>query len=186
MIFVSLRLVGRGFLPAIINWTPEREFPFFRLVEAPVAAPWLAPEGKTLVMADLGAEVGDAMWNMDDEALGELCVERLAAIVPDARRRYLGCTVTRTPLAYPVFHLGYEEARLALAHSTGVEGLWSTGRNGGFAHILMEDVYWRACAVAAQIARALGGGSAASARRLTAPGEPAPRLRRPGEERQRT
>lgn len=157
MIFVSLRLAGRGLLPSIINWTPEPELPFFRLVEAPMAAPWLAPDGKTLVMADIGAEVGDALWNSPDGALGELCVERLAAVVADARRRYLGCSVTRTALAYPVFDLAYEEARVALAESTGVAGLWSTGRNGGFAHILMEDVYWRACAVAGRVARTVEG-----------------------------
>lgn len=157
MIFVGLRLCGRGFLPSIINWTPEPELPFFRLVEAPMAAPWLAPQGKTLLMADIGAEVDDALWTTADDALGELCIERLTSIVPDARRRYLGCSVTRTALAYPVFDLAYEDARRALATSTGVAGLWSTGRNGGFAHILMEDVYWRACAVAGQVVRELEG-----------------------------
>ena len=34
-------------------------------------------------------------------------------------------------------------ARLRFAAGTGVEGLWSFGRNGEFSHLLMEDVYWR-------------------------------------------
>ncbi|MGE5728377.1 MAG: hypothetical protein ACM34L_07245, partial [Gemmatimonas sp.] len=54
-----------------------------------------------------------------------------------------GCKVLRTALAYPVFLKEYETERRELARSTGVAGLWSIGRNGEFAHILMEDVYWR-------------------------------------------
>jgi hypothetical protein len=37
----------------------------------------------------------------------------------------------------------YEAQRLQLMQSTGIAGLYSIGRNGEFAHILMEDVYWR-------------------------------------------
>ena len=42
-----------------------------------------------------------------------------------------------------VFRNEYEADRQALEHSTGVSRLLSIGRNGEFAHILMEDVYWR-------------------------------------------
>ena len=40
----------------------------------------------------------------------------------------------------------YEESRQLFRDSTGVKGLYSIGRNGEFAHILMEDVYWRTLA----------------------------------------
>ena len=33
--------------------------------------------------------------------------------------------------------------REQFAESTGIEGLYSVGRNGEFGHWLMEDVYWR-------------------------------------------
>jgi hypothetical protein len=50
----------------------------------------------------------------------------------------------RVPLAYPVFLRAYEHERRQLEEiGTGVAGLASIGRNGEFAHILMEDVYWR-------------------------------------------
>jgi len=144
MLFVNLRLRGRGLLPNVVLWTPERQYPFFRLTEAPRAVPWLAPDGRTLVTCDIGASVGDALWSMDDESLGRLCVERLASIVPDAPGRYQGCRVLRTPVAYPVYLNEYDAERRALAHTTGVAGLYSVGRNGEFAHLLMEDVYVRA------------------------------------------
>jgi len=83
------------------------------------------------------------MWKMDDEEITQSCLEHLRPIVPDVQQRYLGSRVMRTPIAYPIFLGTYEAERKALEHTTGVEGLYSIGRNGEFAHILMEDVYWR-------------------------------------------
>jgi protoporphyrinogen oxidase len=143
MIFVNLRLNGRGLLPDVVTWTPEKEFLFFRLTETPLSMPWLAPEGKTLITVDIGCEVGDEMWMMDEERLGELCLEHMRSLVPDVRQRYLGCRVLRTSIAYPVFLREYEDERVRFEAGTGVEGLYSIGRNGEFAHIFMEDVYWR-------------------------------------------
>src|SRR5439155_20173040 len=82
-------------------------------------------------------------WTMPDEAIGRLCVAHLEGLIPGAAHRYLGCAVLRTPLAYPVYRLDYEPERRRFEQSSGVEGLYSVGRNGEFAHILMEDVYWR-------------------------------------------
>jgi protoporphyrinogen/coproporphyrinogen III oxidase len=143
MIFVNLRFDTRPLLPDVVMWVPQREHPFFRLTEAPLSMPWLAPEGKTVVTADIGAEVGDEHWTMDDEAIGRHCVDHLEVLVPGAAARYLGCRVVKTPLAYPVFLNAYEQQRRAFERSSGVDGLLSVGRNGEFAHILMEDVYWR-------------------------------------------
>jgi protoporphyrinogen/coproporphyrinogen III oxidase len=143
MVFVNLRLRGRNLLSDVVTWTPEAEFPFFRLTEAPRSMPWLAPADKTMITVDIGCEQNDPVWTMSEEALGELCVQHLRPIIPDIRERYLGCRALRTPIAYPVFLKEYEQDRLALQQSTGVAGLHSIGRNGEFAHILMEDVYWR-------------------------------------------
>lgn len=144
MIFVNLRLEGRGLLPDVVTWTPESEFPFFRLTETTLSMPWLAPEGKTLITVDIGCEKGDEFWRMDDEALGELCLENLKPIIPDVRARYLGCRVLKTPIAYPVFLREYETERREFMNGTGVEDLYSIGRNGEFLHIFMEDVHHRA------------------------------------------
>ena len=57
----------------------------------------------------------------------------------------------RTPIAHPVFLNAYEDDRLALERSSPVAGLYSIGRNGEFAHILMEDVYWRTLSKARDI-----------------------------------
>jgi protoporphyrinogen oxidase len=143
MVFVNLRFRGRHLLPDVVTWTPESGFPFFRLTEAPLSMPWLAPEGQTLVTADIGCEVGDAIWAMDDDALGEHVVQHLSPIIPGARAAYRGCRVLRTPIAYPVYLREYEAERRRMAEGLPVAGLHSIGRNGEFAHILMEDIYWR-------------------------------------------
>jgi protoporphyrinogen oxidase len=80
---------------------------------------------------------------MDEEKLSALCLEHLTKIIPGAREKYLGAAVLKTPIAYPVFLNEYETARKDFEQSTGVENLLSIGRNGEFAHIFMEDVYWR-------------------------------------------
>ncbi|NNE67223.1 MAG: NAD(P)-binding protein [Pyrinomonadaceae bacterium] len=143
MTFVNMRFEGRGLLPDVVVWTPEDEYPFFRLTETAVSMPWLAPEGKTVITVDIGCEIGDEIWDMENDALGTVCLEKLLPLIPDAKERFLGCKVLRTPLAYPIFLKEYEADRKRFENGTGVDGLFSIGRNGEFRHIFMEDAYWR-------------------------------------------
>ncbi len=143
MVLGSLRFHGRPLLPAVTTWVPERQHPFFRLTEVPQSVPWLAPEGMTLINVDIGCETDSEYYKMGDDAIGELCVEHLEAMFPGARRRYDGCRVVRTPIGYPVYLREYEPERFALESGLPIQGLYSVGRNGEFAHVLMEDIYWR-------------------------------------------
>ena len=143
MVFVNLKFDGPSGLPDVVTWTPGTDFPFFRLSDIGLGLPWLVPAGKSQVTCDLGCEVNDATWAMTDAALGEQCRAAIDRIVPGLAARYLGSRVVRTALAYPVFRTEYEADRRRFEHGTGVAGLASVGRNGEFAHVLMEDVYWR-------------------------------------------
>ena len=151
MVMTNMKFKGRGLLPDVVNWIPDRRYPFFRLTEAARSMPWLAPEGKTIVTVDIGCEVGDETWRTADEVLGERCLAHLSELFPGLRDRYLGCAVLRTPIAHPVFLNAYEQERVAFGHASPIAGLFSIGRNGEFAHILMEDVYWRTLAKVRQI-----------------------------------
>lgn len=158
MVFVNLRFEGRRLLPNTMVWVPDRTQAFFRLTEAPISMPWLAPEGRTLVTFDIGCAVGDRYWTMGEDELQAVCLEGLERMMPGLAARCLGMAgVVRTPVAYPVFLNAYEKERLAFAKGTGVEGLWSVGRNGEFAHILMEDVYWRTKRRMAEVASYVEG-----------------------------
>jgi protoporphyrinogen/coproporphyrinogen III oxidase len=143
MIFVNMRFQGRKLLPDTVMWFPEKEFPFFRLTEVTRSMPWLAPEGKSIITFDIGCQKEDEFWTMDEEKLSALCLESIKPVIPDAKSRFLGCTVLRTPIAYPVFLNEYEKERQEFEQSTHIPNLLSIGRNGEFAHRFMEDVYWR-------------------------------------------
>jgi protoporphyrinogen oxidase len=159
MIFVNLRFAGRHLLPDTMAWVPDRRQTFFRVTEAPYSMPQLAPAGKTLLTFDIGCEVGDERWTMSDEELAKRCLDGLCEVFGEhLRASYLGPGGTiRTPISYPVYLASYEAERQRFSHSTGVDGLWSVGRNGEFAHILMEDVYWRTIRRMDEVSRYVGG-----------------------------
>ncbi len=143
MVFVNMRFDGPSGLPDVVTWTPGAEYPFFRLSDISLGLPWLVPTGKSQVTCDIGCRAGDETWTATYESLGAICLKALERIVPGLSKRFLGCRVVRTPLAYPVFLAEYEADRRRFELGTGVDGLYSVGRNGEFAHILMEDVFWR-------------------------------------------
>ncbi|MDQ2718417.1 MAG: FAD-dependent oxidoreductase [Bacteroidota bacterium] len=143
MVFVNMRFTGRKLLPDTVMWFPEKNFSFFRLTEATQSMPWLAPDGKTIITADIGCEKDDAIWSMDSTKLTDICLNNLEAIVSDIRDRFLGSNILRTTIAYPVFLNEYEKERQDFEKSTNIENLLSVGRNGEFSHMFMEDVYWR-------------------------------------------
>jgi len=143
MIFVNLKLKGRGLLSDTVMWFPEEKFPFFRLTEATLSMPWLAPESRTVITVDIGAEQTDAAWNITDDELVEMCLDSMTEIIPDIRERHLGHNILKTGISYPVFLKEYEQARKDFESSTKIPNLLSIGRNGEFSHIFMEDVYFR-------------------------------------------
>ncbi len=143
MIFVNMRFEGTHLLPDTVLWFPEKQYPFFRLTEVTRSMSWLAPEGKSIITADIGCQKDDVYWAMDEEKLTELCIKNLESVIPHIREKFLGSTLLRTAIAYPVFLNEYEKERQEFEKSTHIENLLSIGRNGEFAHRFMEDVYWR-------------------------------------------
>jgi protoporphyrinogen oxidase len=143
MMAVNLALRGRGLLSDAVVWLPEGPRPFYRLTEAPISMPWLAPDGQTMITVDVGADPGDPWWTETDERVVDASLYVLERVIPDVRQRLQGSHVLRLGKAYPLFLLDYEAERQALVHGSGVDGLVLIGRNGEFGHWLMEDVYWR-------------------------------------------
>lgn len=143
MTFLNIRLEGEKLLPDTVMWFPEKRFPFFRITEATFSMPWLAPKGKTILTVDFGCKKNDDIWNMGEADLLELSMKHIEELIPDVRSRYLGSSVLRTNIAYPVFLKEYEETRKKFEYSTNIKNLLSVGRNGEFSHMFMEDVYWR-------------------------------------------
>src|SRR5688572_18362418 len=84
-------------------------------------------------------------WDLEDAGgpVERPLSHRLEPFIPGVRQRFLGAHISRTPIAHAIFLNEYEADRHRFERSTGVDGLYSIGRNGEFAHILMEDIFWR-------------------------------------------
>lgn len=142
IVAVNIKVDTRHVLPDTMVWVPDND-PFFRLTEAPLSMPHQAPPGKSIVLCEIGAQPGDHWWTMADDDLARACLQALDERYPGVGARYLGHHVQRLATAYPVYDLAYEADRTDFARNgTGIDGLISIGRNGGFRHHLMEDIYW--------------------------------------------
>jgi len=143
LVLATLVFNKRPVLPAVTTWIPESRHPFFRLTEVSQSVPWLAPDGMTAINVDIGCSADSDIYGMESEEIGELCVAHLEELFPGVRRHFEACNVIRTPIGYPVYLLEYERQRRELECGVPVGGLYCAGRNAEFAHILMEDIYWR-------------------------------------------
>ncbi len=90
MIFINLRLKGRGLLPDVVTVDARGAFPFFRLTEATLSMPWLAPPDKPSLRSTLAARSGIATGPCRMTSSAELALDALEMIVPGVRGRYLG------------------------------------------------------------------------------------------------
>src|SRR5258708_34610833 len=101
LVLVNLKLRGRGLLPDTMMWFPQGDYAFFRLCEAPLSMPWLAPDGATMITADIGATIGDEHWTMADDDLIALTVDHFARVGPDAHARCIGGAAFPPPPRHP-------------------------------------------------------------------------------------
>jgi protoporphyrinogen oxidase len=92
------------------------------------------PPGRTVLCAEVPCEPGDELWGSGDGELAELVragmrSAGMAAPTP------VKVAVKRLPKAYPVYHLGFEEAFAAVdAWVAGQPRVLTLGRQGLFAH----------------------------------------------------
>jgi hypothetical protein len=110
-----------------------------------------------VLTVDFGCAVDDDTWNAPIDRLVDAAIEGLRPAIGDVRAALLDVHLTRTSLAYPVLARATATAR-ATVHGHGIAGLASVGRNAEFAHLLMEDVYWRTLRTIRALSQGLNGG----------------------------
>lgn len=117
------------------HYFPEVEIPFTRLSEPKNYSVRGAPADRTVLCFEMPCSPDDAVWSMEDAALGDLCARGLAACgipLPSAPTQVV---VKRAKNAYPVYGTGYERDVDAVDAWLGtLEGLTFFGRQGLFAH----------------------------------------------------
>lgn len=118
---------------------PERRIPFGRIHEPTNWSAAMAPEGKTLLVAEQFCFRGDPTWAASDASLAARAVESLAELGLASRREVLDAAVVRVPNAYPLFEVGFERNReTVLAYLRRFENLFPAGRGGTFSYLNMD------------------------------------------------
>lgn len=135
MILIYLVLEQQQFTEYDAHYFPDIAIPISRLSEPKNYSASTAPEGVTVLCAELPCDPHESYWAMSDDALGvELCtwLDGVGLPVTANVRR----TVTRRlSHAYPVYDRSFE-AHLRVLDSwvEGIDGLLTFGRQGLFAH----------------------------------------------------
>jgi len=120
-------------------YIPEQKIPFGRIHEPTNWSRKMAPEGKTLIIAEYFSFMGDRIWNESDERLVDITVENLEAMGFIKKQDATEGVVVRVPKAYPLFEVGYKELCDELYDYLGkFKNLHLAGRSGMFRYYNMD------------------------------------------------
>lgn len=135
MVLIYLVLDQPQFSEYDAHYFPETHIPLTRLSEPKNYAARSDPPGKTILCGELPCQVDDDIWRADDEQLGRLVRDALAACDLPVRARVLRTVTRRLPYAYPIYPTGYECCFDRLDEWAGsLPNVLSYGRQGLFAH----------------------------------------------------
>lgn len=120
-------------------YLPDRDIPFGRIHEPTNWSPFMAPDGKTLLVAEYFCFSGDRVWNASDRALTDLTVRHLALLGLIAPSRVIGSCVVRVPRAYPLMDVDYRRRHDRIMEYLGrFRNLRVIGRSGTFQYLNMD------------------------------------------------
>lgn len=139
---------------------PEKSVPFGRIHEPTNWSARMAPEGKTLLVAEQFCFRGDRTWTASDGELAEGTVRHLHRLGLVSPREVLGSAVVRVPGAYPLFEVGYQEhCRTIGAWLSRFENLFPAGRGGTFRYLNMDHAMAAGMEAAGRVLALGAGGS---------------------------
>ena len=120
-------------------YIPEQKIPFGRLHEPTNWSEKMAPEGKTIIVAEFFSFKGDVIWSKSDEELTAITVENLENMGFIKKHEVIGSSIVRVPNAYPLFEVGYKERCDEIYEYLGrFKNLHITGRSGMFRYYNMD------------------------------------------------
>ncbi len=135
MVLVYVVHAGGRWTPYDAHYLPGPETPVTRISEPTnYRASDADPADRSVLCAEIPCSVGDELWSADDEALGRLVVDALAAAdLPPVRAA--GVHVRRLPHVYPVYERGFADRLAGLEAWAGtLPRITTFGRLGLFAH----------------------------------------------------
>jgi len=139
LVLVAVMLDRRRATDQTWLYFPERRIPFGRIHEPTNWSSRMAPEGKTLLVAEQFCSRGDETWTASDAELADGALRHLHRLGIVSRHEVLGSAVLRVPKAYPLFEVGYQEhCRTIRAYLEAFRNLFAAGRGGTFSYLNMD------------------------------------------------
>lgn len=120
-------------------YIPEQKIPFGRIHEPTNWSEKMAPEGKTLIVAEFFSFKNDRIWNESNKRLVDITVENLEHLGFIKKHEVIDSAVVRVPKAYPLFEVGYKELSEKLYdYLSRFRNLHIAGRGGMFRYYNMD------------------------------------------------
>lgn len=118
---------------------PDSDIPFGRIHEPKNWSESMAPDGKSLVVAEYFCFRTDDIWKKPDEAIASLTIEHMGKLGFAAPHEIVHSTIIRVPSAYPLFDTGYKErSEKVINYLSGIRNLHIVGRSGLFEYLNMD------------------------------------------------
>ncbi len=132
MVFVYLVVPRAQYTPYDAHYFPSLDTAIARLSEPKNYRTGTDPEDLTVLCAELACSVGDEVWSMDDEALGDLVARELQQLGLPAPA-HVETLVRRLGSVYPVYRHGFQSHLDAIEFWAQTQpGLITAGRQGLF------------------------------------------------------
>ena len=141
VVLVALFIDRAGITANASIYFPDANYPFTRVYEPRNRSRWMAPSGKTSLVAEIPCNGEDELWKGDPARLQQLVIGPLREIFHLAEPEILDSRVVRIPNAYPVLEIGCEEKSEQLFRYLGrFKNLHLSGRSGLFAYTHLHDL----------------------------------------------
>ena len=134
-------------LPDDLHWLyyDSEKLDFNRVTESKKLSPFVAPEDKTLLTAEITFSRGDEITSMGEGALMDRIAAQAELANLGTRGELIDCSINWEPFVYPLQYAGYQEE---LAQTQAVvsqyEQLYSMGTGGDFNYADSQIIFHKA------------------------------------------
>ncbi len=122
-------------------WFPEAQFPFYRISENKTYNAALAPAGKTVLCVEMSCSINSDIWETPLSLIAEKIIKDISKIYNIKRNDIFDFFDLKLKYAYPLLLASQDAIRKELKGSKILKNLFTIGRNGKHAHLLMEDAW---------------------------------------------
>jgi protoporphyrinogen oxidase len=137
--------------PTTAVYFPDPDILFHRISCPQNFSPGNVPPGRSAIMAEITANVGDGVWEMTDEQILDRTIADLEKIGFLDPAKVIYRRVVRFQYGYPVYDLDYRENVTTLRQSIAATGLRLLGRFAQFDYINSDVCVERALALASEL-----------------------------------